>query len=314
MKRKIFKIICIAVVSLLSLAILVGAFMVAIITPKNETISASADTSSATPYFVRQDLYFGYDMLSVGRYIISGETSTSEVNNYEYLAIHLYELPSSPFTVDIVNVNNYNCEITLLLRFGDSYSVYPLNNGFIEVSSLGSNFSGNGFIRFSNGSFSSNVPYDFILYFYSGSHIDNYNIAFDNGFKQGFNVAEHIYYDVGYDEGYQDGINAGYEDGYSVGSTDGYERGYDEGYDLGYEDGVPVGYDTGFSAGYSDGHSDGLNLGHSDRITNPISSFIEPVHQFMNTPFFGTLTYATIFNIVLFVAVAVIFVKMFSGG
>ena len=44
MKRKIFKIICIAVASLLSLAILVGAFMVALITPKDETVSVSADT------------------------------------------------------------------------------------------------------------------------------------------------------------------------------------------------------------------------------------------------------------------------------
>lgn len=94
----------------------------------------------------------------------------------------------------------------------------------------------------------------------------------------------------------------------------GYQQMYDYVYDKGYEIGRNDGYLNGENVGYSNGYSDGLNKGHSEQITNPLTSFLEPVHRFMNTPFFGDLTYATIFNIILFVAVATIFIKMFSGG
>lgn len=98
----------------------------------------------------------------------------------------------------------------------------------------------------------------------------------------------------------------------------GYQQMYDYAYDVGYESGWLTGngegYNDGENIGYNNGYSDGLNKGHSEQLTNPLTSFLEPVHKFMNTPFFGDLTYATIFNIILFVAVATIFIKMFSGG
>ena len=104
-----------------------------------------------------------------------------------------------------------------------------------------------------------------------------------------------------------------------------YNQVFDNGYNSGYNDcqlewnettsnSYEEGYNVGFSEGYNSGYGIGINKGHSDQITNPIIAFIEPVHKFMNTEFFGSLTYATIFNVVLFVAVAVIFIKMFSGG
>lgn len=95
---------------------------------------------------------------------------------------------------------------------------------------------------------------------------------------------------------------------------DGYDSGYTDGESIGYQSGYTAGDSAGYIRGHTVGYAEGVNKGHSDSITNPISTFLEPVHQFMNTPFFGTLTYASIFNIVLFVLIALIFIKMFAGG
>lgn len=346
MKRKIFKIICIAVVSLLSLAILVGAFMVAIITPKDETIMAAADNSATSNIWLETDNHYAF---LKGTYTFNNNLDLS--NRPEWYTdgwlIVDFNFMCSPPVSPLGEIYLGFCDYLYFdissteTVFGYSFYVLDENREWWDTteydvySSSGGGWT-NGFLT--TITFNSRVPYAFKLFldefatkvydeesYNAGYDVGyeegvnygtnaGYQMGLNQGYQQGLSAGHEAGYNEGYDVGYQDGDNAGYEDGYSVGSTDGYERGYDEGYDLGYEDGVPVGYDTGYTSGYSDGHSDGLNLGHSDRITNPISSFIEPVHQFMNTPFFGTLTYATIFNIVLFVAVAVIFIKMFSGG
>lgn len=317
MKRKIFKIICIVIVSVLSLAILVGAFMVAIITTKDETIMAAADTSATNNIWLENDNHYAF---------LKG---TYTFNNYLDLSNRPEWYTDGWLIVDF----NFMCSPPvsplgeIYLGFCDylyfdisstetivGYSFYVLDENrewwdtteYDVYSSSGGGWT-NGFLT--TITFNSRVPYAFKLFLdefatkvydeesYNAGYDEGYDVGYEEGvnygtnagyqmglnqgYQQGLSAGHEAGYNEGYDVGYQDGDNAGYEDGYSVGSTDGYERGYDEGYDLGYEDGVPVGYDTGFSAGYSDGHSDGLNLGHSDRITNPISSFIEPVHQFM---------------------------------
>lgn len=146
----------------------------------------------------------------------------------------------------------------------------------------------------------------------------DYEEAFQNVYNEG--------HEAGYTEGHTAGVTEGHEAGYTEGHTAGVAEGHEAGYNEGHEAGVIVGVEAGFNAGqevgynrgheagYNEGHVDGKNLGESTAITNPINSLLNPAHDFMNTKFFGDLTYASIFNVMLFVAVALIFIKMFSGG
>lgn len=68
-------------------------------------------------------------------------------------------------------------------------------------------------------------------------------------------------------------------------------------------------YDKGFNAGYDKGKLDGTIVD-----LNPISVFLEPVSAFMNIKLFGFVSLGLVFNIVLFVSLALIFIKLFAGG
>ena len=68
-------------------------------------------------------------------------------------------------------------------------------------------------------------------------------------------------------------------------------------------------YDKGFNAGYDKGKLDGAAID-----LNPISVFLEPVSAFMNIKLFGFVSLGLVFNIVLFVSLALIFIKLFAGG
>lgn len=68
-----------------------------------------------------------------------------------------------------------------------------------------------------------------------------------------------------------------------------------------------------YSNGYHNGYVNGYDKGVVANI-NPISAFIKPIDTFMNTPIFGTLTIGTIISVLLFIMIALIFLKMFAGG
>lgn len=72
-----------------------------------------------------------------------------------------------------------------------------------------------------------------------------------------------------------------------------------------------------YDKGHADGYEDGYNKGKLDGTTvdlNPISIFLEPVSAFMNIKLFGFVSLGLVFNIVLFVSLALIFIKLFAGG
>lgn len=73
-----------------------------------------------------------------------------------------------------------------------------------------------------------------------------------------------------------------------------------------------VGYDEGYNSGYNQGVIDGGN--QQLNKLNPVSYFLEPVSVFLSTPIFGNLSIGAALSIVMFVGVALIFIKMFAGG
>lgn len=81
-----------------------------------------------------------------------------------------------------------------------------------------------------------------------------------------------------------------------------------------YEDGYTDGYNEGENHGYNNGYTDGYDSGASSTLLNPISIFIEPVDNFLGVDIFGTVSIGDILSVILFVLVALIFVKMFAGG
>lgn len=86
----------------------------------------------------------------------------------------------------------------------------------------------------------------------------------------------------------------------------GYAAGFVNGREHGYNDGEKDGYDKGYTQGYDKGAMEGLK--------NPIEYFLKPIDSFMNTKIFGTLAIGNIISILLFVMIALIFLKMFAGG
>lgn len=84
----------------------------------------------------------------------------------------------------------------------------------------------------------------------------------------------------------------------------------------GYDAGVIFGEDLGFQNGYSQGYEVGFKEGQavSPVYSNPVSFFLEPVSLFLGTPLFGSFSIGMALSIVLFVGVALIFIKMFAGG
>lgn len=162
--------------------------------------------------------------------------------------------------------------------------------------------------------------------------------GYESGYQDGYNEGDAAGFDTGYQSGLEDGRDEGYEQGRQEGYTDGYntgkqeatdeafEIGYDQGYDKGYNDGNYFGYDNGFNTGkeegltegydngYKTGYTNGYNKGQTSQVSNPIVYLLTPVHTFLDTNLFGSFSLGDAFNVVLFVAVAVIFIKMFAGG
>lgn len=87
-----------------------------------------------------------------------------------------------------------------------------------------------------------------------------------------------------------------------------YSFGYNFGYNNGYNSSTA--YSDGFNAGYSSGY----NVGLSEQFIHPISAILDPVHSFMSTNLFGSFSIGSAFTVALFVMVAIMFIKMFSGG
>ncbi len=150
------------------------------------------------------------------------------------------------------------------------------------------------------------------------------------GYENGYNTGKQDGLEQGRDEGYSNGYNTGHKEGLQDGLEQGREEGYNEGYDTGkqegitqgeaqgrvegYNDGKQDGIQEGYNTGYDEGHKDGVNLGQSTQLSNPVNFMLKPVSDFLNIKLFGVVSLGTIFNIVMFVFVATIFIKMFAGG
>lgn len=88
-----------------------------------------------------------------------------------------------------------------------------------------------------------------------------------------------------------------------------WEISYTSVYEVWYDKGVEVSYETGYNDGYNKGYSE------ASRTTfNPIGMIITPVATFFNTPMFGEFSIGSFFVVALFVAIAIIFLKIFAGG
>ena len=116
--------------------------------------------------------------------------------------------------------------------------------------------------------------------------------------------------ETGYNQGYEEGETAGHETGYNQGYEAGETAGHETGYNQGYEAGETAGHEAGFNQGYTEGYDEGASTG----LTNPIEYFIKPIDEFMSVKIFGTLAIGDIISLVLFVTIALIFLKMFAGG
>lgn len=143
------------------------------------------------------------------------------------------------------------------------------------------------------------------------SFLEGFEAGFFEGIRDSGGSEEYAELLIAYRE-----LLARYNDLYSKyqDSEQSYWNGYLDGYytarDLSYSEGYDFGYDEGYNLGYNAG----LNKAQSDSLVNPVSYFLVPVHNFLNLNLFGVFSIGTLLNILLFVAVALIFIKMFSGG
>ncbi len=184
------------------------------------------------------------------------------------------------------------------------YNIYYPDDG--DFSEIDLYFSSSGgwidlswqYITFAKGDFPSVLRYFLVAF----AQVDT-----DTGsYKDGFTAGE----TNGYDKGHDEGLSEGYDNGYIAGEEAGYDKGHDEGLTEGYDNG----YIAGEEDGYNKGHSDGYNKGLTANFTNPVNVFLEPVHNFLNINIFGVISIGTILSVVLFVSLAIIFIKMFAGG
>lgn len=327
MKTKTKKIIAVVVAVLFTLTI-IGAIIVSVVVPKNDKVYASADSvvaladtsrtiSSDPPIIINDYLTVGTVFLTIDHL----ERIYPESYNGDYTVAPYYFIVGNTPSVSIPCYS-----ITITVSAGCITQVKALSlvdNSVLDIYRKGllparsyRFFTSSAISSSTSGNTTEQNVLALMLHRFGTSVItssvaDNISSPVrDEAYNEGYNVGYEDGYNKGYDRGYENGHNSGSSEGYDHG----YEIGYGEGYDIGVEDGIPQGYETGYNDGHSDGYSAGRSMGHTDQITNPLTAFIDPVHTFMNTRFFGTLTYASIFNVILFVAVAVIFIKMFSGG
>lgn len=101
-------------------------------------------------------------------------------------------------------------------------------------------------------------------------------------------------------------------EGYSA-YEDGRADGYDEGYGAGHE----VGYDEGYDVGTSDGYEDGYNAGYAvglEEVQPSASTMVAAAGNLLNADIFGTWSLADILTIMIGLACAIAFLKLFAGG
>lgn len=143
-----------------------------------------------------------------------------------------------------------------------------------------------------------------------------YSEGLKDGEEQGYSKGYNEGHSAGYSEGLQAGTHEGYQSGYNAGlaagNIEGYNKGYDEGYSAGKLDSDS--YSEGYSAGFTSGRVAGRNEALTEGLTNPVVYVLQPVVTFFDTKLFGVVSIGQILSIFIFVAVGLIFLKMFAGG
>lgn len=99
--------------------------------------------------------------------------------------------------------------------------------------------------------------------------------------------------------------------GLSYGEYVGYEDGRNSSSNVSYQEGYESGYSAGSEAGYNSGFHDGTV---SDLNSNPISYMLAPVNTFLSTKLFGFVSIGMVLSVVIFVSIALIFLRIFAGG
>ena len=69
-----------------------------------------------------------------------------------------------------------------------------------------------------------------------------------------------------------------------------------------------------FNEGYEQGFNDGYDVGVSQGFSNPITIFVRPISSFLTTDLFGSISIGDVMQVLLFICLALIFLKMFAGG
>lgn len=92
------------------------------------------------------------------------------------------------------------------------------------------------------------------------------------------------------------------------------ESQYNNGHTAGYDEGHTAGYNDGHTAGYNQGYTAGKDAGLAQTLNNPLSFFFNPVVSFLDTEIFGVISIGDVLALLLYTAVAIIFIKMFAGG
>lgn len=72
-------------------------------------------------------------------------------------------------------------------------------------------------------------------------------------------------------------------------------------------------FESGYNTGYDTGYNKGLYEG-SNKAFNPIGMIITPVAQLFSIKMFGEFAIGDFLTVAMFVSVAIIFLKIFSGG
>lgn len=227
-----------------------------------------------------------YDNFDCNPFLLLTDTSVCRL----YLKFPASFGTFSDFSLRVTNLTS-NVDL-IYTNIKDSFiSENSYYSGYVTILSLSSfDTSSTFYINFivDGGNYSSELYLNYIVIPASGSDAD-YNAGFEAG------------HNAGYASGYNDGYNKGYEQG----EIDGSEAGSEAGYDLGYNDGYYDGYDKGFDEGVISGGGQPVTV---------LTEFIQPVDTFLSTPFLNGFSIGQVFGVIIFVWVAMIFLKMFAGG
>lgn len=246
-----------------------------------------------------------------------------------YSSLHSYDfskwffsslLYSSTSIVDILD-KTYNSGYTNGYKPGyiDGY-----NTAYLEGYNVGYDY---GFRNSYDLGFSAGKKAVRQLYFnagfrsgYGSGYTVGNNVAFDTAYKQAYNEA----YVIGYKNAYSSAYNSAWQNGYSSGSVQSFNTGYLQAYNDTYQHAFCNGYELGYESvpdteeiyqnGYNAGKVAGRNEVLTEGLKNPISFMLDPVVTFFDTKLFGVVSIGSILSVAIFVAVALIFLKMFAGG